>query len=176
MRYILFNYCYLQTVLVNMIENLVSLAVIFSLAPLLATRLDSLLSPPPLITYPRPHPYSRIKLVAMTGSKDSSTAPCGVCDREVSWSHKGINCDTCGLWFHAHCQDIGSRTYSNLGDEDITWHCVICGNAKRSTTAYDLHGVEQETLELSSHPDHEQFRPNHSSTPTHVSRQNKQKF
>ena len=137
------------------------------LAPTLATSLVLLLAlslqnPPKIQNMPE-------------NSANLSTAPCGVCDREVSWSHRGVNCDTCGLWFHAHCQDIGSQTYIDLDNVDITWHCVICGNAKHSMTAFDLHNVEKETLELASHHEDQSFRPTHSSTPTRISRQNKQK-
>ena len=108
---------------------------------------------------------------------NSSIAPCGVCDVDVSWSHRGINCDTCGLWFHAHCQNIGTKTYSDLvQDDDNSWHCVICGNAKHSCTAFDLYGVEEEQSTISSLPPENSTRPLHASTPTRASRQKNQKF
>ena len=149
------------------------------LAPLLATSLALILLSSFPNLQPEQFPRPSKQNLRMSNNIESSLAPCGVCDREVSWSHKGINCDTCGLWFHAHCQDIGSRTYSNLNEEenqDLTWHCVICGNAKRSTTAFDLYGVERETSNIASYHENDLFRPNHCSTPTRVSRMNKQKF
>ncbi|XP_070212599.1 uncharacterized protein [Littorina saxatilis] len=112
-----------------------------------------------------------------TCQSNTSNDLCGVCDLTVNWSHRGITCDSCGIWFHVQCQRIGTRTYSNLGDEDITWHCVVCGNANHSSTAYDLHGVEQEfgLSSASLPPSSDGFKPLHSSTPTRSSQQNKRK-
>ena len=110
--------------------------------------------------------------------------PCGTCDVSVSWSEKGVACDTCGLWFHARCQSINSADYSELHDEEIKWHCAICGNPN-SDTVFDLHGVDwsyQSIMTDSSYdplqdscktPTESEFRPFHSSTPTRANQQNK---
>ena len=60
---------------------------------------------------------------------NNSYPPCGVCQAAVDWNCKGVACDTCNTWYHAHCQNIGDSTYAHLGDEDLdlSWHCAPCG-------------------------------------------------
>ncbi|XP_070198749.1 uncharacterized protein [Littorina saxatilis] len=110
---------------------------------------------------------------------DVSSAPCGICDRPVTWDDRGVECESCGTWFHASCQLIGSQTYQSLATEDISWRCVICANANYSSTLFDLHGVEQEERNNSSiHSIPEttkDFDPIHSSTPTRNSNHGKEK-
>ena len=103
---------------------------------------------------------------------------CGACDHIVSWSEKGVACETCGRWYHALCQSIGSKSYENLGASDVIWHCDLCGNHNFSTTMFDLHGVEREcsigdldsNISIDSVSD---FHPYHSSTPSRRGQQNK---
>jgi len=35
---------------------------------------------------------------------NTTTYPCGTCDKPVTWDDRGIVCDTCNKWYHAHCQ------------------------------------------------------------------------
>ena len=111
---------------------------------------------------------------------DASRVPCGVCDRSVDWGDRGVACESCGAWFHASCQNIGSHTYLNdLNDSDISWHCVICANQNHSATLFDLHGVGHEspwTSSTMSVPDADnEFKPLHSSTPTRSSQHGRQR-
>ena len=109
--------------------------------------------------------------------------PCGVCDVSVTYDKGGVECETCGLWYHAHCQSIGPNTYENLNDEDIHWYCAICGNPN-TMTAFDLHGVdwpstsaptENISFSFCSTPTETTFNRYHSSTHTRANQQNKWK-
>ena len=76
----------------------------------------------------------------------NSKYPCGTCDRSVNWNTKGVACETCGNWFHKSCQSIGSQSYEDLNNSNISWHCLICGNPNYSEIAYDLFGLENDTV------------------------------
>ena len=126
--------------------------------------------------YPEPNPGPT--------NNNASHYPCGTCDISVSWSEKGVACDTCGLWFHARCQSMPTLSYDNLHNDDVSWHCAICGNPN-SATAFDLHGVDWPDITSSTNhdlsnfscttPTETTFQPNHASTPTRASQQNKWK-
>ena len=91
-------------------------------------------------------------------------------------------CNQCGQWFHEHCKSIDTIYYHELGqDVDKPWYCAICSSPK-SQTVFDLHGVDwtlstsQTSLNAScTTPTDLQFQPQHSSTPTHTSQQDKWK-
>jgi hypothetical protein len=55
---------------------------------------------------------------------------CGGCGKEVSGEHRAVRCDSCGLWHHNQCENIGEDVYEFLtkhGDNDsIQWHCKKC--------------------------------------------------
>ena len=112
--------------------------------------------------------------------QNDSHYPCGTCDVSVSWSEKGVACDTCGIWFHALCHSIQTLSYENL-NEDVSWHCAICGSPN-SATVFDLYGIDW--TDASSHhdsnlscttPTETAFKPHHSSTPSRANQQNKWK-
>ena len=110
----------------------------------------------------------------MNPSDNSSQAPCGTCDRPVTWSDRGIVCETCGLWYHASCQSIGNPSYDAL-NSSARWDCEICGSPNYSTIAFDLHGISHNShsFVFESCNDDDVFTPLHCSTPTRHSRQNK---
>ena len=105
----------------------------------------------------------------------SNSNICGACDHAVSWSQRGVACETCGRWYHASCQSINSNSYENLGNSDVLWFCDLCGNNNYSTTFFDLHGTESELHNLgdSDISINSDFRPYHSSTPSRQGQQNK---
>ena len=37
--------------------------------------------------------------------------PCGICNKNVGWNSKSIQCDGCNIWFHAKCAKIGPGTF-----------------------------------------------------------------
>ena len=115
-----------------------------------------------------------------TNVPDENTRyPCGTCDESVTWSQRGVVCETCGQWFHLGCQDLdlNSREYENLDSSDISWNCVICANANYSSTAFDLFGIDNtevsNEISLCSINSDSKFNPLHSSTPSRSSRQDK---
>ncbi|KAI8495881.1 hypothetical protein Bbelb_262970 [Branchiostoma belcheri] len=134
---------------------------------------------------PNPGPEEAVH-GAPVGSQSHSSWMCGTCDRTVGWDDRGLACDTCGQWFHAHCQSMDTELYQHhedLGD-NVSWHCAICGNPN-SKTVFDLYGVEQESQSGMTHSDAsinscstptelQMKRPLHSSTPTRINQQDKQ--
>ena len=127
-------------------------------------------------------------------SKNNSTKyPCGTCDITVTWKDRGVACESCGMWFHAACQSIGSASYSNLNDSNISWKCIICDNPNYSNISFDLFGIETEivsqispsktteSIDISLDPispisRSSNFIPNHASTPSTASKPNKQNY
>ena len=59
------------------------------------------------------------------GPPSSCKYPCTVCSNPVKANQKGIQCDTCDLWSHATCGNVGEETYLNLAIEG-DWHCPSC--------------------------------------------------
>ena len=72
---------------------------------------------------------------------DSSLAPCATCDRTVAWEDRGVVCESCNQWFHASCQNVWTRSYTNLNESDVSWYCDVCGCPNHSSVVFDLHGV-----------------------------------
>jgi hypothetical protein len=90
-------------------------------------------------------------LVLLSTSNDKEINPgphnssrqyqCGTCDITVDWEDKGIICEICDQWYHAHCQNIHSTSYDELNDSNTSWHCIICKSPNYSTTVHDLHST-----------------------------------
>ncbi|KAK4325791.1 hypothetical protein Pmani_003733 [Petrolisthes manimaculis] len=52
---------------------------------------------------------------------------CKQCRRKVQGDDEGIQCDKCGLWYHAVCENIGEALYKDLQkDNDELWFCRRC--------------------------------------------------
>ena len=37
--------------------------------------------------------------------------PCEICNKNVNWNAKAIQCDGCDVWFHARYANIGPETF-----------------------------------------------------------------
>lgn len=61
----------------------------------------------------------------------------GYCLQEVTWSDKGIMCDSCDQWYHTQCQGVGNDTYSMLADSKHVWYCLRCALPNYSTGLSD---------------------------------------
>ena len=134
---------------------------------------------------PEPNPGPTNQSINVNGTTEThSSWLCGTCDCTVNWSDKGLACNMCGQWYHAHCQSINTTLYEHhevLG-EDESWYCAICGNPN-SRTVFDLHGVEwNSTFSLPDISDNcttptdiNIEKPIHRSTPTRASQQDKWK-
>ena len=70
--------------------------------------------------------------------------PCGSCQLEVSWSHRGVCCDSCDAWFHASCQNINSRVYEALDSSNCSWVCLQCGMPNFSSGMFSFSFVDLE--------------------------------
>ena len=130
-----------------------------------------------LLSY-APEPNPGPSHVSQPQADNESHFPCGTCDVTVSWSERGVACDTCGIWYHTRCQSIPTQSYERL-QEDISWHCAICGGINGVTT-FDLYGVDWSDTSTSflgdsscTTPTETTFKPGHSSTPSRASQQNK---
>ncbi|CAC5420015.1 unnamed protein product [Mytilus coruscus] len=124
-------------------------------------------------------------------SNDSTKYLCGTCNQSVNWDHKGIVCETCDQWYHIYYQGIHSKSYEDLNDSMISWHCIICDKPKYSTVLFDLHSLDSPNpfaslyigdINHSNHPSspdyqNQNIKPLHASTPirrkTRVSSNNK---
>ncbi|KAI8516360.1 hypothetical protein Bbelb_049410 [Branchiostoma belcheri] len=114
--------------------------------------------------------------------ESSSCVPCGICERTVGWSVRGIECESCGCCFHASCQNIGTQSYLDLGASDVKWYSELCNAPNYSSVAYDLQGVESENADLDVEScdsenltfcSSDSFHPTHNSTPTRQKKQDK---
>ena len=53
--------------------------------------------------------------------------PCTVCSKPVKSNQRGIACNHCQKWTHAHCAHVGEAEYLLLAaDEDCKWFCPLC--------------------------------------------------
>ena len=67
--------------------------------------------------------------------------PCGVCEKAVKWSDKGIACDACETWFHTRCIGMCDEIYFSQAP-DISWNCFQCGIPNFSTTLFAVTPAE----------------------------------
>jgi hypothetical protein len=102
---------------------------------------------------------------------NSSLYPCGTCDEPVTWDERGVECGTCNMWYHTHCQDVHSKTYDDLADSAVAWDCIVCGSPNYSTECFDLivstsnpFSMLSDT-QIGSPPASGITKPNHTSTP-----------
>ena len=60
----------------------------------------------------------------MSGSLNlSSIFPCGYCKDPLTWEQRGICCDSCDMWFHKDCVDMGSFTFLAYSTTNVSWIC-----------------------------------------------------
>ena len=105
---------------------------------------------------------------------NTTTYPCGTCDKPVTREDGWKVCDNCNQWYHAHCQSsdthlILPRTYVN--DSAIAWDCTMCGCSNYSTFGFSLvfstsnHFSVLSYTPLESPVPSRNLKPVHSSTP-----------
>ncbi|KAK6188800.1 hypothetical protein SNE40_004902 [Patella caerulea] len=116
--------------------------------------------------------------------QDQSTIyPCGTCDKPVTWENRAVLCDNCDQWYHIHCQDVHSKTYSNLNeDSNIRWDCIICDQPNYSVVCYDLLNLETSNhfsvlsdTPFDSPDPSRRLEPIHSSTPNRTQNHHQKK-
>ena len=94
------------------------------------------------------------------GNQNSSIFPCGYCDLPVTWDQCGICCDTCDLWSHKNCVDMGSHTFRAFSTTNVSWICCNCDNPNyernlfhsfQIETANSFHSLDlSESIEIKS--------------------------
>ena len=80
----------------------------------------------------------------MSGSLNlSSIFPCGFCEDPVTWEQRGICCDSCDMWFHKDCVDMGSFTFLAYSTTNVSWICCRCNHSNFDRNLF--HSFEIET-------------------------------
>ena len=88
-----------------------------------------------------------------------SNFPCGTCSEPVTCDNRGVCCDACNVWYHAHCQDIHTVIYECMESSNISWQCLKCGMPNIHPSAFesvstnetsDHHSVNTSHFSLSS--------------------------
>lgn len=65
--------------------------------------------------------------------------PCTVCSKPVKSNQRGIACNQCQKWTHAHCAHVGEAEYLLLtADKDCKWFCPVCLQLDLCTSNSDL--------------------------------------
>lgn len=68
-------------------------------------------------------------------SSTSDDAPCGTCHVLVCGHDQALECDICGLWYHARCSGVSTQCYETItNSEGLTWICTSCRSAIRFAT------------------------------------------
>ena len=62
--------------------------------------------------------------------------PCGICQKNVNWNQKSIECTSCKHWIHIKCNGTDKQEYeemmkanAQLSEEEIIaveWLCIKC--------------------------------------------------
>ena len=78
-----------------------------------------------------------ITLLLASGNIECNPGPiqylCTVCKKPLKQNQRGIACDQCNQWTHAHCGAIGEAEYRLLTtQEDCQWFCPTCIRSKLS--------------------------------------------
>ena len=80
----------------------------------------------------------------MSGSLNlSSIFPCGYCEDPVTWEQRGICCDSCDMWLHKDCVDMGSITFLAYSTTNVSWICCRCNHPNFDRNLF--HSFEIET-------------------------------
>ena len=69
------------------------------------------------------------KFKTVGGKNSDNNEDCEVCSSSVEMDQKGIECEVCKHWFHAHCVDIEDNEYEVLTSHkkgSIHWYCDDC--------------------------------------------------
>ena len=108
----------------------------------------------------------------MSGSLNlSSIFPCGYCEDTVTWEQRGICCDSCDMWFHKDCVDMGSFTFLAYSTTNISWICCRCNHPNFDRHLF--HSFEIETTNnfdnLNISGSENVYSPNSDFAPTQLS-------
>lgn len=63
------------------------------------------------------------------GNMSENSENCATCNQIADYNTKSVLCELCELWFHSECQQIPTKTYKALKDDNndhLTWYCKSC--------------------------------------------------
>ena len=80
--------------------------------------------------------------VQLNPGPNATVYPCGICQESVTWSCRGICCDSCDVWFHHTCVDVGSAEYEALSRPTVAWICPRCDSINCSSFTFRSYEVE----------------------------------
>jgi len=63
--------------------------------------------------------------------------PCGICAKPVKSNQRGIQCDSCNIWYHIRCMSMNISTYDALANSSCVWECTGCGLLNFSNSLLD---------------------------------------
>lgn len=67
--------------------------------------------------------------------------PCGVCQKPVKNNQKGLQCDSCDLWYHTNCCRVNDIVYNALANSSCSWICCGCGLPNFSSSLFDIFDI-----------------------------------
>ena len=80
--------------------------------------------------------------------------PSGTCSEPVTWDHRGVCCDACNAWYHAHCQDIHTVIYECMEFSNISWQCLKCGMPTIHPSAFEYVSTNETSFHHSVNTSH----------------------
>ena len=103
---------------------------------------------------------------------------CGICELPVTWTHKVMTCDSCDMWFHHTCVDIGSSEFEALNRPTVAWICPRCDSINCDSFTYRSYELDcsnsflplQQMSSIESLTSPVRFAPIHTSSPKISSR------
>ena len=79
----------------------------------------------------------------MSGSLNlSSIFPCGYCEDLATLEQRGICCDSCDMWFHKDCVDMGSFTFLAYSTTNVSCICCRCNHPNFDRNLFDSFEIE----------------------------------
>ena len=72
--------------------------------------------------------------------------PCTVCEKPVKANQRGIMCDGCSQWTHAHCGGVEEAEYLLLtAQESCEWFCPLC---TQTIASLSISGINNSLMSL----------------------------
>ena len=60
----------------------------------------------------------------------------------VTWEQRGICCDSCDMWFHKDCVDMGFFTFLAYSTTNVSWICCRCNHSNFDENLFHLFEIE----------------------------------
>ena len=70
--------------------------------------------------------------------------PCGVGQKPVKSNQKGLQCDSCDLWYHTNCCRVNDIVYNALAKSPFSWICCGCGLPNFASSLFDTFDISMQ--------------------------------